>query len=101
MVDVAIKSTDGHPLVYASHHDYYSDATLRNILSTVRSFAMVGASPNIVRPSYFAMKYLIDKGFRVIPVNPGHASKELLGENRMVLLEITIDKMMTWKDDGA
>ena len=41
---------------------------------------MVGASPNTSRPSYFAMKYLKQKGFRVIPVNPGQAGKEILGE---------------------
>jgi predicted CoA-binding protein len=45
-----------------------------------RTIAMVGASPNTSRPSYFAMKYLKQKGFRVIPVNPGHAGKEILGE---------------------
>ena len=41
---------------------------------------MVGASANTSRPSYFAMKYLKQKGFRVIPVNPGQAGKEILGE---------------------
>lgn len=62
------------------NHDRYSDSYIRGILVRHKTFAMVGASPNIVRPSYFAMKYLIDKGFRVIPVNPGHAGKTLLGE---------------------
>lgn len=41
---------------------------------------MVGASAKKIRPSYFAMKYLQDKGYRVIPVNPGQAGKEILGE---------------------
>jgi predicted CoA-binding protein len=41
---------------------------------------MVGASPNEVRPSYFAMKYLLDKGFKIVPVNPGVAGKEILGQ---------------------
>ncbi len=58
----------------------YSDAKLRNILSTVRTIAMVGASSNWNRPSYFVMKYLQGKGYRVIPVNPGTAGNELLGE---------------------
>ena len=80
MVDVAIKSTDGHPLVYASHHDYYSDATLRDILSTVRSFAMVGASATWKRPSFYAMKYLLKKGYRVVPINPRSADTEILGQ---------------------
>ena len=62
------------------NHDAYSDAYIRDILANNRIIAMVGASPNTSRPSYFAMKYLKAKGFRVIPVNPGQASKEILGE---------------------
>ena len=58
----------------------YADAKLRRILSTVRTIAMVGASSNWNRPSYFVMKYLQGKGYRVIPVNPGTAGRELLGE---------------------
>lgn len=62
------------------NHESYSDAYIRDILSRYRTIAMVGASPTTSRPSYFAMKYLKEKGFRVIPVNPGQAGKELLGE---------------------
>jgi len=58
----------------------YSDAQLRAILQRVRTIAMVGASSNWNRPSYFVMKYLQGKGYRVIPVNPGIAGQELLGE---------------------
>ncbi len=58
----------------------YPDSLLRSILSTVRTIAMVGASSNWNRPSYFVMKYLQGKGYRVIPVNPGTAGKNLLGE---------------------
>src|SRR5246127_773420 len=58
----------------------YSDAQLRAILQRVKTIAMVGASSNWNRPSYFVMKYLQGKGYRVIPVNPGIAGKELLGE---------------------
>ncbi len=58
----------------------YSDAKLRRILSTVRTIAMVGASTNWNRPSYFVMKYLQGKGYRVIPVNPSAAGQELQGE---------------------
>ena len=62
------------------NHDSYSDAYIGDILANCRTFAFVGASPTESRPSYFAMKYLIAKGYRVIPVNPAHAGKELLGQ---------------------
>jgi predicted CoA-binding protein len=62
------------------NHDVYSDAYIRDILVNYRTIAIVGASPNTSRPSYFAMKYLKAKGFRVIPVNPGQAGQEILGE---------------------
>src|SRR4051795_4675524 len=58
----------------------YSDAQIRAILERVRTIAMVGASSNWNRPSYFVMKYLQGKGYRVIPVNPSSAGQELLGE---------------------
>ena len=56
------------------------DATLRAIFARVRTIAVVGASANPVRPSYFVARYLGLKGFRVIPVNPGLAGQTLLGE---------------------
>jgi uncharacterized protein len=62
------------------NHDCYSDAYIRDILVSNRTIAMVGASANESRPSYFAMKYLMGKGFRVIPVNPGQAGHAILGE---------------------
>jgi uncharacterized protein len=57
-----------------------SDALLRRILTTARVFACVGVSPNPVRPSHYVARYLSLKGFRVIPVNPGHAGTRLFGE---------------------
>jgi len=60
-------------------HDSYSDEYLRGILRSVRTIAMVGASDHWNRPSYFVMKYLQTKGFRVIPVNPRVESPEILG----------------------
>ncbi len=61
-------------------HDNYSDDYIRGLLRQVRTIAMVGASAHWNRPSFFAMKYLQKKGFRVIPVNPREAGKEILGE---------------------
>ncbi len=58
----------------------YSDAFLRRVLRRTKCIACVGVSPNPVRPSYFVARYLGLKGFRVIPVNPGHAGSELFGE---------------------
>ena len=69
------------------NHDSYDDAYISEILNMVRTIAVVGASANDVRPSYFVTKYLIDKGYEVFPVNPGHAGKEILG--RMTYASLT------------
>ena len=61
------------------NHDAYSNDYIRSILSSVKVVAMVGASANEVRPSFFVLKYLLDRGYRVHPVNPGLAGKEILG----------------------
>ena len=58
----------------------YEDSYVKSILADVKTIAMVGASTNWNRPSYFAMKYLQAKGYRVIPVNPVAAGQDLLGE---------------------
>lgn len=61
------------------NHDSYDNAYIGDILNSVKTIAMVGASANDVRPSYFVLKYLLAKGFSVIPINPGQAGKEILG----------------------
>jgi predicted CoA-binding protein len=62
------------------NHDQYPDSYIRGILNTVKTVAMVGFSPNTSRPSYFVFKYLLDRGYRVIPINPGHVGKEIAGQ---------------------
>src|SRR6187549_1797322 len=62
------------------NHETYPDSYIRGILNTVKTIAMVGISPKDNRPSYFAFKYLLERGYRMIPVNPGHAGKEILGQ---------------------
>ncbi len=61
-------------------HDRYDDAYLRKILRDTKTIAMVGLSANWNRPSYFAAKYLLDRGYKVIPVNPSAAGQEILGQ---------------------
>ncbi len=58
----------------------YSDDFLRQVLTRTKTIAVVGMSANPVRPSYYVGRYLGLKGYRVIPVNPGLAGQELLGE---------------------
>jgi predicted CoA-binding protein len=58
----------------------YPDSLIKGILRSVKTIAMVGASTNDIRPSYFAMMYLLNKGYKVIPVNPGAVGKEILGQ---------------------
>ena len=62
------------------NHDNYSDRYIRDILRSVRNIAMVGASINWKRPSNFVMKYLIQKGYRVIPVNKNVAGEQIYNE---------------------
>jgi predicted CoA-binding protein len=62
------------------NHDQYDDSYIRGILNTVKTIAMVGISPKDNRPSYFAFKYLLERGYRMIPVNPGQAGKDILGQ---------------------
>ena len=96
-------------------HDRYDDDYIASILSDCRIFAFVGASANTSRPSYFAMKYLLAKGYAVIPINPGQAGILSVGEvaERPVvtddgigsahLMEITLacDHRILYGADGA
>ena len=61
------------------NHDTYTNDYIAGILNGVKTVAIVGASANEVRPSFFVTKYLVDKGYTVFPVNPGQAGKEIAG----------------------
>jgi predicted CoA-binding protein len=61
-------------------HDRYDDSYLRKILRETKTIAMVGLSANWNRPSFFAAKYLLDRGYKVLPVNPAAAGQEILGQ---------------------
>jgi len=62
------------------NHDSYPDSYIRGILNTVKTIAMVGISPKESRPSFFAFKYLLERSYRMIPINPGQEGKEILGQ---------------------
>jgi predicted CoA-binding protein len=81
------------PVLPEDRHASYTDAHIKGILRSVKIIAMVGASTNWNRPSYFAMKYLQDKGYRVIPVNPGAAGQTVLGEKIYASLRDIPDKV--------
>ena len=83
---------EGTPSI-AAQHDAYSDRFIRATLYSVRTIAMVGASTNWIRPSFFAMKYLQSKGYRVIPVNPRAAGETILGETAISRLRDIEDKV--------
>ena len=74
-------------------HENYPDSLLRQILKDTKTIAMVGASDNWVRPSFFAMKYLQSKGYRVIPVNPKAVGKDILGEKVYASLKDVPEKI--------
>jgi len=85
-------------------HDSYDDSYIKRILADTRTIAMVGASTNWNRPSYFAMKYLQAKGFRVIPVNPRSAGESLLGETVLAGLadiESPVDMVDIFRNSDA
>ena len=86
------------------NHDRYDDSYISGILNSVRSVAIVGASANDVRPSYFVAKYLIDKGFEVYPVNPGQAGKEILGRMtyaKLAEVPVPIDMVDIFRPSAA
>jgi predicted CoA-binding protein len=85
-------------------HDHYSQDYIQGILQTVKTIAMVGASAKEVRPSHLVMKYMMGKGYTVIPVNPGLAGKEILDQPVYAKLEdvpVPIDMVDIFKNSEA
>ena len=78
---------------FENRHASYDNALIRRILRETKVIAMVGASANWNRPSSFAMKYLQEKGYRVIPVNPREAGQPILGETAYAGLKDIPDKV--------
>ncbi len=86
------------------NHDTYDNAYISGILTETKTIAIVGASANEVRPSFFVTKYLINKGYEVFPVNPGHAGKEILGRMtyaRLADVPVAIDMVDVFRASDA
>ncbi|MER9752828.1 CoA-binding protein [Mesorhizobium sp. M0166] len=86
------------------NHDAYDNAYIAGILNSVKTIAMVGASANDVRPSYFVLKYLLGKGFLVFPINPGQAGKEILGQMtyaRLADVPVPVDMIDVFRASSA
>ena len=86
------------------NHDSYSEDYIRGVLQEAKVIAMVGASANVVRPSYFVMKYLLSKGYSVIPVNPGLAGQQILGvEAKAALADLSppVDMIDIFRNSDA
>jgi predicted CoA-binding protein len=88
----------------AARHDEYSDSYISGILNEVKTVAVVGASANSVRPSYFVVKYLIDKGYTVFPINPGQAGRDILGQRsyaRLSEIPVPVDMVDIFRGSDA
>jgi predicted CoA-binding protein len=86
------------------NHDSYDNAYISGILKSVKTIAVVGASANDVRPSFFVMKYMLDKGYSVVPVNPGQAGKLILGQMtyaRLSDIPVPIDMVDVFRASDA
>ena len=85
-------------------HDSYPDAYILSILKETKSIALVGASDNEARPSFFVLKYLLDRGYRVIPVNPGRVGTEMCGQKvyaRLADIPGPIDMVEVFRNSEA
>ncbi|MBN9062048.1 MAG: CoA-binding protein [Rhizobiales bacterium 65-9] len=86
------------------NHDSYDDALIRRILKETKSIALVGASDNEARPSYIVFKYLKERDYRMIPVNPALAGGTLLGETvyaRLADIPFPVDMVEIFRNSLA
>ncbi len=85
-------------------HDYYSAEYIADILREVKTIALIGASNNTVRPSYFVLNYLLEKGYQVFPVNPGLAGQEISGRKvyaSLAEIPVPIDMIDIFRNSEA
>lgn len=81
-----------------------SDAAIKALLEDVKTIALVGASANPARDSHGVMAFLLRQGYRVIPVNPGLAGQQLLGEEvvaRLSDIRVPIDMVDIFRNSEA
>ena len=85
-------------------HDRYDDPYIREILTSTRTIAMVGASANVARPSFFVLKYLSERGYSLFPINPGLAGGEIHGRKvfaRLADVPEAIDMVDVFRNSEA
>jgi predicted CoA-binding protein len=85
-------------------HDNYQNDYIHGILQSVKTIALVGASQNPARPSWIVTKYLLDRGYDVIPINPGLAGSELLGKRvygKLSDVPVPIDMVEIFRNSEA
>ena len=86
------------------NHDHYDNSVIEAILASTKTIAMLGASANETRPSWFVMRYLLGKGYTIIPVNPGQAGGEILGQTVYTILSdipVAIDMVDVFRPTSA
>ena len=86
------------------NHDNYPNDYIRGILQNTKTIALVGASQNPARPSWIVTKYLLERDYHVIPVNPGLAGGELLGQKvygRLSEIPFPIDMVEIFRNSEA
>jgi uncharacterized protein len=86
------------------NHDAYADSHIREILKSVKTVALVGASHKPERPSWIVLKYLKDRGYEVFPINPGLAGQEILGRKvyaRLAEVPVALDMVEIFRNSKA